>query len=219
MLTIAHRLNTIMDSDKILVLDKGKVAEFASPKKLLKNKNGIFFSMVQATGKSSAEYLTDIAEGKATVVGGVKNSKRKSKRRQKREQLKQLTNEMENLRNQVTLLTGVPADAKAKKDENPDGTEEKLKDKKPRTRLSMLGMDVSSLKDEITELKDIMKALAQHQLAQQQSGQPQQPQPQSQPQEQPQSQSQLQSQEAPSSTASTPSSANTSDLKKSDQKQ
>ena len=34
-LTIAHRLNTIMDSTKIAVFEDGKLAEFAQPKKLL----------------------------------------------------------------------------------------------------------------------------------------------------------------------------------------
>uniref|UniRef100_A0A1I7UPW2 ABC-type glutathione-S-conjugate transporter n=1 Tax=Caenorhabditis tropicalis TaxID=1561998 RepID=A0A1I7UPW2_9PELO len=46
-LTIAHRLNTVMDSDRLLVLDKGRVAEFDSPKQLLSNPDGIFYSMAK----------------------------------------------------------------------------------------------------------------------------------------------------------------------------
>lgn len=49
-ITIAHRLNTIMNSDRILVLDKGKVMEYDEPKTLLKNKNGIFYGMAEKSG-------------------------------------------------------------------------------------------------------------------------------------------------------------------------
>ncbi|XP_062549081.1 multidrug resistance-associated protein 1-like isoform X2 [Armigeres subalbatus] len=49
-LTIAHRLNTILDSDKVLVLDKGLVAECDSPQNLLADKNTIFHSMAKNAG-------------------------------------------------------------------------------------------------------------------------------------------------------------------------
>ncbi|KAA1064369.1 hypothetical protein PGTUg99_020301 [Puccinia graminis f. sp. tritici] len=49
-LVIAHRLNTILDCDKILVINKGKVAEFDSPANLMKNKDSEFCKMCQEAG-------------------------------------------------------------------------------------------------------------------------------------------------------------------------
>ena len=46
-LTIAHRINTIMDSDKILVMKDGIVAEYAPPQELLKDENSIFSEIVR----------------------------------------------------------------------------------------------------------------------------------------------------------------------------
>ncbi|MCI74730.1 ABC transporter C family member 12-like, partial [Trifolium medium] len=37
MLIIAHRLNTVIDCNRILLLDAGKVLEYNSPEKLLQN--------------------------------------------------------------------------------------------------------------------------------------------------------------------------------------
>ncbi|CAL8264121.1 unnamed protein product [Lota lota] len=48
-LTIAHRLNTIMDYKRVLVLEKGKIAEFDSPTNLIAKK-GIFYKMAKDSG-------------------------------------------------------------------------------------------------------------------------------------------------------------------------
>ncbi|XP_054159155.1 ATP-binding cassette sub-family C member 3-like [Oppia nitens] len=49
-LTIAHRINTIMDSNRVLVLNNGRVAEFAEPDVLLANKSSIFYSLATDAG-------------------------------------------------------------------------------------------------------------------------------------------------------------------------
>lgn len=46
-LTIAHRLNTIMDSDRVLVMRNGEGVEFGSPMELLERENGVFRHMVK----------------------------------------------------------------------------------------------------------------------------------------------------------------------------
>lgn len=48
-ITIAHRLNTIMDYDKVVVLDKGEIVEIDSPDNLIQ-KRGTFFGMVKDAG-------------------------------------------------------------------------------------------------------------------------------------------------------------------------
>ncbi|KAL8033739.1 hypothetical protein ABFX02_13G178200 [Erythranthe guttata] len=57
MLIIAHRLNTIIDCDKVLLLDAGQVVEFDSPETLLHRQESAFSKMVQSTGAANAEYL------------------------------------------------------------------------------------------------------------------------------------------------------------------
>ncbi|CAB4016845.1 multidrug resistance-associated 5-like [Paramuricea clavata] len=51
-LTIAHRLNTVMDSDRIMVMEQGQIVEFNKPSVLLANQDSLFSSLVAATEKS-----------------------------------------------------------------------------------------------------------------------------------------------------------------------
>ncbi|CAF4915112.1 unnamed protein product [Pieris macdunnoughi] len=56
-ITVAHRLNTVVDSDKILVLDAGHVMEFDHPHILLQNRKGYFRKMVAETGPAMTQLL------------------------------------------------------------------------------------------------------------------------------------------------------------------
>lgn len=63
-LTVAHRLHTIIDSDRVLVMDSGQAAEFDDPHNLLQNEDGIFYSMVKALGAQEFSRLSQIAQQK-----------------------------------------------------------------------------------------------------------------------------------------------------------
>ena len=64
-LTIAHRLNTIMDSDKVAFLDKGELVEYGEPEELLQNKLGKFSALVAGSGSKRNE---DFLRGLATAA-------------------------------------------------------------------------------------------------------------------------------------------------------
>lgn len=62
-LTIAHRLHTIIDSDKVMVMDAGRVVEFGSPYELMtKSDSKVFHNLVNQSGRATYEGLLKIAQ-------------------------------------------------------------------------------------------------------------------------------------------------------------
>lgn len=62
MLTIAHRLFTLSDYDKILVMDDGVATEFGSPAELMGKEDGAFCSLVKSMGAAGeAQFRQQVA--------------------------------------------------------------------------------------------------------------------------------------------------------------
>lgn len=60
--TIAHRISTVIDYDRILVMDAGQCVEYATPYELLMKEDGYFYKMVKQTGDATFENLKIMAE-------------------------------------------------------------------------------------------------------------------------------------------------------------
>ena len=56
-LCIAHRLNTIIKSDKVLVMDQGKLVEYASPQLLIQDKSSVFSHMLEQVQKRADDFF------------------------------------------------------------------------------------------------------------------------------------------------------------------
>ena len=58
-LTITHRLQTILGYDKVLVLNKGQIVEFDTPKNLMADEKTYFYDLIQ---KSDIQRLDNLQE-------------------------------------------------------------------------------------------------------------------------------------------------------------
>lgn len=72
-LTIAHRLRTIIDYDKILVMDAGKVVEYDNPYVLISNSDSLFYSMCENSGELNS--LISLAKESYVKKKNQKNQK------------------------------------------------------------------------------------------------------------------------------------------------
>ncbi|KAJ8520309.1 hypothetical protein ONZ45_g2846 [Pleurotus djamor] len=60
-LTIAHRLRTVIDYDRVMLLDNGRIVEFDKPSVLLNNSSSKFYDLCKATGKDEFQVLKKMA--------------------------------------------------------------------------------------------------------------------------------------------------------------
>ena len=63
LVVIAHRLSTVVDFDRVLVLGEGRVVEFGTPRELFEDEDGAFRGMVMESGER--DKLEEIIKGKA----------------------------------------------------------------------------------------------------------------------------------------------------------
>ncbi|XP_041973563.1 ATP-binding cassette subfamily C member 4-like [Aricia agestis] len=59
--TVAHRLHTVADSDRIIVMEAGQIVEFGHPHKLLQQDKGHFIDLVQELGPAAEQSVRDLA--------------------------------------------------------------------------------------------------------------------------------------------------------------
>ncbi|KAJ3267999.1 hypothetical protein HDV01_003608 [Terramyces sp. JEL0728] len=59
-ISVAHRLGTIADFDKVIILDSGVLKEFDSPGNLLRNQESLFYQLVEASGTANASMIKNI---------------------------------------------------------------------------------------------------------------------------------------------------------------
>lgn len=63
-ITIAHRLNTVIEYNRIIVMDAGKIVEYDTPQNLLQDRSSLFAQMVASTGNTNETKLRYAVENK-----------------------------------------------------------------------------------------------------------------------------------------------------------
>jgi len=67
-ITIAHRLITIAQYDRIMVMSEGKIVEFDTPLNLMKNENSYFAKLVKESGPEFEKRMIALAENKDSEI-------------------------------------------------------------------------------------------------------------------------------------------------------
>ncbi|WFD33099.1 hypothetical protein MSPP1_004156 [Malassezia sp. CBS 17886] len=70
-LTIAHRLRSVITYDRVLFMDRGRVAEMGTPDELLRNRHSRFYQLCQSAGPAEFAYLVHAARG-----GGIRGAEK-----------------------------------------------------------------------------------------------------------------------------------------------
>lgn len=73
-ITIAHRLNSVIDSDVLLVMENGEAKEYDVPYKLLQQSNGIFRDLFNNLDTADKQKLSEIAKLKYEETFSCKES-------------------------------------------------------------------------------------------------------------------------------------------------
>lgn len=60
-MTIAHRLRTVIDYDRVMLLEDGNIVEFDTPGNLLANRESKFYALCKATGREEFSTLKRLA--------------------------------------------------------------------------------------------------------------------------------------------------------------
>jgi ABC-type multidrug transport system ATPase subunit len=78
--TVAHRLNTVADSDVVMVLEKGVLSEMDKPAALVTREKSMFKNLIKATGEASSKHLmSNILSGKKSYVRPLQKEEDKAK--------------------------------------------------------------------------------------------------------------------------------------------